>query len=118
MKVRDRYPLNAPGDFYVERDRCIICVAPEREAPELMAPFEDPDGTDRQSHCYFKRQPQTAEEIRHSIRAVHIACCGALRYGDTDPTIVAELSNLGNADACDAPEANQAGPADTERRRG
>src|SRR5262245_7262395 len=44
---RERYHLNAPGDFYVERDMCIICRAPEHAAPELMAFFENPDGSSR-----------------------------------------------------------------------
>ena len=29
----ERTPLNAEGDFYVEKDMCITCLAPEQEAP-------------------------------------------------------------------------------------
>jgi hypothetical protein len=104
---RDRYPLNAPGDFYVVRDQCIICMAPEHEAPDLMGFFDDPDGTNRRSHCYFKQQPQTAEELRRAIAAVHVSCCRAVRYGGDNPDVVRELLNLGDADSCDASGANK-----------
>jgi hypothetical protein len=51
--VHERTPLNAGGDFYVENNMCLACMAPEYEAPELM-------GYDEQTGCYFKRQPKTA----------------------------------------------------------
>jgi hypothetical protein len=89
---RKRHELNAPGDFYVENEMCIVCRAPERAAPELMG-FVDGE----RSHCYFKRQPATPEETRLAIKAVDVACCGALRYGGSDRAIIAALG----ADACD-----------------
>jgi hypothetical protein len=98
---RTRYHLNAPGDFYVERDMCIICCAPEHAAPELMGFFDDPDGSNARSHCYFKRQPQTAEELQHAIEAIHVSCCRAVRYGGFDPAVISELSRRGDSDACD-----------------
>ena len=74
------YHLNATGPFYSVKDRCIICLAPESVAPHLMGLYEDPSGTNRMSHCFFKKQPETAEEIDHAIAAMNISCVQNLRY--------------------------------------
>src|SRR5262245_54195345 len=92
---RERYELNAPGDFYVERDRCITCRTPEHAAPTLMGFFDDRDGSGRTSHCYFKRQPNSPAETRQAVEAIKVACCGALRYGGFDPLIIAALDGEG-----------------------
>jgi hypothetical protein len=80
-----RFRLNAPGDFFVEDGMCIACTVPEHEAPELMAHAE---GRDLIYHCYFRRQPETPEEVEHAIRAVCVSCCGAVQYGGSDPSIL------------------------------
>jgi hypothetical protein len=98
---RDRYDENAPGPFYVEKDMCIICMAPEAAAPELMGFFEDTSGSHRRSHCYFQRQPSTAEEVDHALEAIRVACCGALRYAGEDPLILARLRETGHNRQCD-----------------
>jgi hypothetical protein len=104
-KAKDRYPLNADGDFYVENGMCIICCAPEHAAPALMGFFSDPDGSNRESHCYFKQQPRTEAETRDAIDAIRASCCGALRYGGSDRRIIDALIQAGNGAACDnAPE--------------
>jgi len=92
-----RFELNAPGDFYVEDGMCIACEAPEHEAPDLMGHYSDDSVC---YHCYFKRQPETPEELDRAIRAVEVGCCGAVRYGDRDPGIIRRL-NKWAADACD-----------------
>jgi hypothetical protein len=97
---RAPFPLNAPGDFYVEDGLCIACEAPEHEAPALMSHVKD-GSRDDCYHCYFKRQPQTPEEVQQAIRAVQVACCGAVRYGGRDPQIVSRLRALGSSDDCD-----------------
>ena len=84
----ERYHLNAPGPFFVEKDQCIACHAPEHEAPELMS-FDEEGGS-----CYFHRQPRTTEEIEHAVLAVYVACCDAVRYGGTDTHILARLQAL------------------------
>lgn len=68
-----KYPLNAPGPFYVENDACIACGLPETEAPDLMA---NEDG-----HCYFRKQPSNQAELEQAIRAVQVCCCGSVCYG-------------------------------------
>ena len=80
----ERTPLNAEGDFYVEKDMCLACMAPEYEAPELM-------GYDEQTGCYFRRQPGKPEELDHAIMAVRASCIAALRYAGNDPKILERL---------------------------
>jgi hypothetical protein len=89
----DAYPLNAPGDFYVLNGCCIACEAPEHEAPDLMAHTAD-------GHCFFKRQPATADETERACWAVVVGCCGAVRYGGRHPAILKRLEQFGR-DACD-----------------
>ena len=92
--IHERTPLNAEGDFYVEKDMCLFCMAPEYEAPELM-------GYEAGVGCYFKRQPSTPEETEHAIEAVRCSCIAALRYGGNDPAILTRLIVCGSAAECD-----------------
>jgi hypothetical protein len=95
---RRRFPLNVPGDFYVEDNMCIACSAPEHEAPDLMAHYSDDSLC---YHCYFRQQPRTTEELERAIRAVEVGCCWAVRYGGRDPQIIRRLNRLWFRDACD-----------------
>jgi len=88
MTFNPAFHLNAPGDFYVGGNECMACHAPEHEAPELMSHDASPRGSE---HCYFKRQPCTPEEISHAIEAIKVSCCGAVRYGGSDPAIIARV---------------------------
>jgi hypothetical protein len=90
------YPKNAPGDFYVENDCCITCEAPYHEAPELISHDEEGGG-----HCYFRRQPQTTEEIERAIRACWVSCVECLRYAGHDPEILKGFRAIGHAHLCD-----------------
>jgi ferredoxin len=96
-------PLNAPGPFYVGKDQCIACMAPQHEAPELMD-YDESAGT-----CYFKRQPQTPLETEHAIQAVYVACCDAVQYSGTDPRILARFRELGSIDEHSPQSAQAAG---------
>ncbi len=93
-----KHPQNAPGDFYVEEGLCLTCTAPEHVAPDLMGHCDD------SYHCYFKKQPSTPEETTIAIRAVQVGCCGAVRYGGSDPNIISQLVALGKSDDCDVIE--------------
>src|SRR6476469_4734153 len=93
----DRTPLNAPGPFYVAKDQCIACRAPEAEAPSLMAYDEE------HYSCYFHRQPETPDEAYRAIRAVWASCCGAVRYGGSDLQVIKRLADIGLAAQVDAP---------------
>ena len=92
---RERYPLNVEGDFYVEKDMCMTCMVPEVEAPELM-------GFDEESYnCYFKRQPNTPEELEHAIAAIAASEIQGLRYAGNDEYVLQRLVELGAADCFD-----------------
>ena len=89
-----RFPLNVAGAFYTCGE-CMACDAPEQEAPELLAPLAN-DGNLR---TYFVRQPETAAEIERACWAIRVCCAADLRYGGTDPKIIARLGNT--AYTCD-----------------
>ena len=91
------YPKNAPGDFYVENNCCITCEAPYHEAPDLMAHDEEGD----YPHCYFKRQPETPEEVDRAVMACNVSCVRAVRYSGKNPKILKRFRELGSEDSCD-----------------
>jgi hypothetical protein len=89
------YPMNAPGPFYVENNCCIACEAPYHEACDLMA--HDEEG----GHCYFRRQPETPEEVERAIMACRVSCVRAVRYSGDDPEILRRFRDLRSIDSCD-----------------
>jgi hypothetical protein len=73
-----RLPKNAPGPFYSLGaissggewcGDCLSCMAPETEAPALLAAL-DSDNSD----THFVRQPQTLEETEQASRAAEVCC--------------------------------------------
>jgi hypothetical protein len=89
MQEAKRYPENAPGPFYVEADLCIQCGAPEAIAPNLIG--------SNTRHCFFKKQPESFQELEIAILAVNVCCCGAYRYSGNDPKVISRLDSW----ACD-----------------
>jgi len=81
-----------------------MCLAPEAAAPAVMGHYEDPSGTNRRSHCFYKRQPQTTAELDEAVLAMEISCIENLRYGGTDPEILKRLRDRGLSHLCDALE--------------
>jgi hypothetical protein len=102
------YPKYAPGDFYVEHNCCITCEAPYHEAPDLMAHDDEGD----YPHCYFKRQPETPEEVERAIMACYVSCVRAVRYGGRNPKILERFQELGRVDSCNvlSPDEDKASP--------
>ena len=86
-----RFPLNAPGDFFVEDGACMGCQAPEAAAPDLMAAVDTPE---HGYHCYFRRQPSTPAEVERATVAVYVSCCAGVQYGGTDPQVLGRLGRL------------------------
>ena len=79
--------MNAPGAFYT-MGLCLFCGTPEAEAPDLLAPLTEENGT-----TYFLRQPETAEEAEQACGALRMCCVDDLRYGGTDQFIIERLGN-------------------------
>jgi hypothetical protein len=102
------YPKNAPGDFYVQNEHCMACEAPHGEAPDLMA-HDDEGGY---SHCYFKRQPETPDEVERAVMACYVSCVRAVRYAGKNTKILKWFQELGSLDSCDvfSPDEDKALP--------
>jgi len=95
-QLPDRFPENSQGDFYVENEVCTTCGAPEVEAPDLIEHSKAEYG-----HCYFKKQPKTADELERTISAMQVSCISGLRYGGKDEQILKRLYEVGLAEECD-----------------
>jgi hypothetical protein len=98
-------PWSSQGDFYAVPELCTACGLPHDEAPELMndpGDFRCPTGEDFKC-CFFRRQPQTPEEVGQAIWAVAISETRGLRYGGSDQDIIRRLHELGCGDQCDQP---------------
>lgn len=94
--TRKRVIENAPGDFYVEAGVCAHCCMPHGVAPELMN-----DAKVDFRECYFRRQPQTPEEVKQAIEALQVSDLGCLRYGGNNPYIIDQLYHLHLERQCD-----------------
>jgi hypothetical protein len=92
----ERYPENVEGDFYVENQVCITCGAPEAEAPDLIEHSKKDYG-----HCYFKKQPETPDEIERAIQAMAVSCIAGIRYCGKNVTIIKRIYELGLQAECD-----------------
>ena len=80
------YPENVPGDFYVAKDCCTMCDMPFVVAKDLF-------GKAGEDHCYVKKQPTTADELRRMIDAAESADLGCIRYKGNDPKILQRLKD-------------------------
>lgn len=94
--IPGRYHENSQGDFYVENGVCTSCGAPQAEAPDLIDHSKLEYG-----HCYFKKQPETDEEIERAINAISVSCISGLRYGGTNEKILKRLYEIGEGEQCD-----------------
>ncbi len=103
---RKPHPLNAAGPFYSIADGCITCLAPQCAAPNLIGLYDE--GTNARSHCFFKKQPQTQEEVEEAISAMAVSCVENLRYAGNDPVILNSLCEMGYRRLCDVLEDEQA----------
>jgi len=79
----------------------MTCRAPESVAPDLIGFYEDLSGTNRESHCYFKKQPKTAEELDPAIKPVQVSCCGAYHHAGADHAIKEKRRLAGEGAAID-----------------
>jgi hypothetical protein len=80
------HPQSAPGDFYVINDECITCGAPHAVAPALIG-----WATDGSSHCIWKKQPETPDEMEQAFNAFGASCVGCYRYAGSDPAVMERI---------------------------
>jgi hypothetical protein len=79
--LAESYPENTPEAFYVEKDLCITCRAPEFVASDLIGFHEDPSGSNARSHCYFKKQPEQGPKLTarsKPLRRIVVEALGTL----------------------------------------
>lgn len=103
IPLPQRVPENARGDFYVEAGFCTRCCLPHGKAPELLN-----DAEQDFQECFFRRQPQTPEEVDRAISALCVSEVCALRYAGTDPEIIAKLRSRDRGYLCDHTPEGQA----------
>ena len=89
------HPQSVAGDFYVVNGECVSCGAPHAVAPDLIGWAENVGDF---SHCIWKRQPRTADEVEDAIGAVLISEVACHRYAGDDRKIIERLG----PDYCDA----------------
>lgn len=87
-------PTSAPGDFYVENHCCVTCGVPQVVAPDLVG-WVDGDA----SHCYWKKQPTTADEMQRAFAIFDGQELSCHRYAGLDPDIQARVG----LEQCDFP---------------
>ena len=62
--LRTPDPRNAPGEFYVAKDCCLLCGVPWYYAPELFG-YDD-------KGCWVSRQPATREEREKMLKVISL----------------------------------------------
>ncbi|HZV87601.1 MAG TPA: hypothetical protein VFF95_08650 [Candidatus Binatus sp.] len=66
---------------------CISCGVPHVVAPNLMGWTGD-----KMSHCVWKKQPETPEELHQAIAVLEVQELGCHRYAGDDPAILKRIS--------------------------
>ena len=84
---------NAPAGFYVESGCCLSCGVPQLVAPDLVGWVEE------DTHCYWKKQPETPEELDRALKVLDQQELGCHRYAGSDPNILARVA----PENCDHP---------------
>jgi len=85
---------SAPGDFYVENECCVGCGVPQVVAPDLVG-----WNNDKYPSCYWKKQPETQDEMRQAFAIFDGQEVGCHRYAGHDPAILARVGS----ENCDYP---------------
>jgi hypothetical protein len=90
----ERETRSAPGDFYVENHCCTSCGIPQVVAPDLVGWVDEGMG-----RCYWKKQPETPDEMMRAFAVFDSQELGCHRYAGTDP----EIQNRVGRENCDKP---------------
>ena len=82
------------GDFYVEKGQCLACGVPHVVAPNLVGWTNE-----KPLHCFWKKQPETPEELERAIGVLEAQELECHRYAGTDPAVLKRVSTT----YCDYP---------------
>jgi hypothetical protein len=76
---------------------CILCQAPESVALSLI----ETEGREGETcGCYFKKQPESPEELAMAIEAEWVSCVAAVHYHGRDPDVIKRLGWERPHDCC------------------
>jgi hypothetical protein len=104
MEKRIPHKMNAEGDFYVADGCCNACGVPESIAPDLFSyeitENEYHPGT-KSYHCYFSKQPRSADEINKTIDIMAHQELDCIRYKGSDAQIIEEIKKKEQQDFLD-----------------
>ncbi|MAS93999.1 MAG: hypothetical protein CMO55_12460 [Verrucomicrobiales bacterium] len=73
MNFTHRYPLNAPGKFYID-DQCTDCDLCREYAPDNIR------RDDRYGHYYISKQPETRQEVAAVKQGIHACPMHAVQH--------------------------------------
>ena len=96
--MREPYPENVDGDFYVESGCCTCCDVPMVEAPQL---FKYSEATEYM-HCCVSKQPTNDADLTNMLTVISCSEFRCVRYRGDDPEVLRRLKDAGNDDCCDA----------------
>ena len=75
-------PDSERGDFYVEGGCCLSCGVPQAVAPNLVGWTDE-----RYAQCYWKKQPETPEELERAFAVFDGQEVGCHRYSGNNAEI-------------------------------
>ena len=78
------YPENVEGDFYVEKDCCLLCTIPTMTAPTLFKEKED-------EYCFVSKQPENEEELQKMIEVIGDSEVNCIRYCGKNKEIMDQI---------------------------
>ena len=90
----DQAPESTAKGFYVDPQCCISCGVPQAVAPDLVGWTSD-----ETPQCFWKKQPQTEDNLRQAFAIFDGQEVGCHRYAGLDPDIQARVG----AENCDRP---------------
>ena len=76
------------GEFYIEKDECLICGVCHHEAPGLIGWSTNANNSE------ITRQPATPAELGQIFDAIICCCADCFYYTGSNPEIVRQLDGL------------------------
>ena len=75
------------------KGECLSCGLPHAVASDLIGWIDE-----NQSHCYWKKQPETPAEIKQALAVLNGQELDCHRYAGRDPAMMKRISYSGHCD--------------------
>lgn len=92
----EAHPGSSDGDFYRVCDECVSCGVPQSVAPDLIGSTED-------GQCFWKKQPETPEELARALDVINGSCVAAHHYAGHDAAIISQIEYSFSCDQVEQP---------------